>query len=126
MSPAKSYPILPEEAAAIGLWQYGLLPTREIPFSPAVRETCAGNACRGYGATWACPPAVGSLEDCRAQCLSFPQTLVFSSRYPLEDSFDIEGMRSAMRSFNPWQSKRPLNGKLVSYQATGRPSPSPS
>ena len=99
MSPSQSCPILPEEAAAIGLWQYGLLPTREIPFSPAVRETCAGNACRGYGATWACPPAVGSLEDCRVQCLSFPQMLVFSSRYPLEDSFDIEGMRSAMRSF---------------------------
>ena len=99
MADSGSLPISPEEAASLGLWQCGLLPASEIPFSPEVRRLCRDNACRGYGATWACPPAAGSLEECRARCLSFRRIMVFNTRAPLEDSFDIDGMRAAMRSF---------------------------
>ena len=55
--------------------------------------------CRNYGATWACPPAVGTLDECRARIRGFEHALVFSSVYALEDSFDFEGMRLGHREF---------------------------
>ena len=88
-----------EKCAALGLCQTGFVPTREIPFSPEIRAICAGNACRLYGTSWACPPAVGDFEACRAACLRYAQALVFSACAPLEDSFDFEGMAAGLREF---------------------------
>ena len=83
----------------IGIWQYGVIPTSQIPFEPSVRQLCEQNSCRCYGTTWACPPAVPSVDHCQAQCLSYDKVLVFSAKYPLEDSFDFEGMHAGMLSF---------------------------
>nr|MDD6336546.1 DUF2284 domain-containing protein [bacterium] len=77
----------------IGITSFGYVSTAEIVFSEEVRRICAKNQCNRYGKTWACPPAVGTLEQCRQQCLAFSSALVFSAAYPLEDCFDIEGMR---------------------------------
>ena len=85
--------------APAGIGKYGFLRPAEIPFDPAVRAACEGNTCRGYGATWACPPGVGTFADCRARCLSYERALVFSVSYPLEDSFDYEAMRAGMLDF---------------------------
>ena len=82
-----------------GAAHWGGLPTEEIPFDPQVRTLCEGNVCRCYGTTWACPPAVGTLEDCRKRCLSYRRILVFSAAYPLDGSFDLEGMRRGMLAF---------------------------
>jgi predicted metal-binding protein len=83
----------------IGVWQYGVIPTEKILFSGEVRRICEGNVCRLYGTTWACPPAVGTVEECRQRCLAYPCALVFSARYPLEDSFDCEGMAAGHAGF---------------------------
>jgi len=91
--------LTPEMLRETGITAQGILPTAEIEFSPEVRRLCEGNACRNYGKTWACPPAVGSLEECRARILAYPAALVFSSVYPLEDSFDFEGMAAGHRAF---------------------------
>lgn len=85
--------------APAGVQRWGFLDPKEIPFDPSVRAVCQGNTCRGYGATWACPPGVGTLEECREQCLSYEKMLVFSVAYPLEDSFDFEAMRAGMLDF---------------------------
>ena len=85
--------------APAGVQRHGFLAPAEIPFDPAVRAICQGNTCRGYGATWACPPGVGTFEDCRAQCLAYRRALVFSTSYPLEDSFDFAAMRAGMLAF---------------------------
>lgn len=45
----------------IGIQEYGLISTEEIPFEQEIREICEENACRLYGKTWACPPAVGTI-----------------------------------------------------------------
>lgn len=76
----------------IGVSEHGIISTTDIPFGPEIRKLCEGNVCRSYGTTWACPPAVGTLEECRSQCLSYENALVFNAVYPLEDSFDYEGM----------------------------------
>lgn len=52
-----------------------------------------------YGKTWACPPAVGTVEECRARCLSYKTAMVFNAVYPLEDSFDYEGMMQGHSAF---------------------------
>lgn len=82
-----------------GVERWGFLDTEAIPFDPQVRALCEGNVCRSYGTTWACPPAVGTLDNCRARCLAYRRMMVFSTSYPLEDSFDLEGMHRGLRAF---------------------------
>lgn len=80
------------ERKKIGIREYGVLAAAEIPFEEEIQKICAGNACRLYGKTWACPPAVGTVQECRERCLGYAKAMVFSAVYPLEDSFDYEGM----------------------------------
>ena len=82
-----------------GAHEYGIIDTAQIDFSHEVRKMCEVNTCRKYGTTWACPPAIGAVEECRDRCLKYEKFLVFSGKYQLEDSFDIEGMELAMKEF---------------------------
>lgn len=84
---------------AIGIHEYGLIATVDIPFEPEVRKICEDNVCRSYGTTWACPPAVGTVEECRARCLPYQTAMVFNAVYPLQDSFDYEGMMQGHSAF---------------------------
>ncbi|MCR4935865.1 MAG: DUF2284 domain-containing protein [Oscillospiraceae bacterium] len=86
-------------AAETGFSESGFVEIARLRYLEDVRRICEGNSCRGYGATWACPPAVGTLAQCRARVESFERMLLFSRKYELEDSFDFEGMRRAMRDF---------------------------
>ena len=85
--------MLPEnELKEIGIHDYGMILTTDIPFEQEIQRICEDNSCRLYGKTWACPPAVGTVDECRARCLQYKTALVFNAVYPLEDSFDYEGM----------------------------------
>jgi len=95
----KEFPLSEEELRTLGITAYGVVDTGEIVFSEEVRTLCEGNLCRGYGKTWACPPAVGTVAECRERCLGYGQALVFSAVYELEDSFDFEGMQAGHREF---------------------------
>jgi predicted metal-binding protein len=88
-----------EAVRALGAFQSGAVPTAEIPFDREVRALCEKNVCRNYGRTWACPPAVGTVEECEAFCLRYDFMLVFTKKYDLEDSFDFEGMRDGLLDF---------------------------
>lgn len=68
------------------------MPLKQARSDPWVRELCRQNTCRQYGASWACPPAVGTLEECQARAQSYDAMLLFSRRYTLCDSFDFESM----------------------------------
>lgn len=91
--------LTPERLKELGVWQFGVVSTDQIPFSEEARKMCESNVCRNYGESWACPPAVGTVEECREKILSYKDILVFSAFYPLEDSFDIEGMEAAANEF---------------------------
>lgn len=93
-----------------GMFQYGVLPTEEIHFSDEVRGLCEANACRQYGKTWACPPAVGSVKECRERIRQYETMVLFSGKYDIEDSFDLEGMMDSMKRFK--QSCRRLGAVL--------------
>ena len=83
---------LEEQLNAAGFFQYGVVDTMDINFSQEVRAMCEVNTCREYGKTWACPPAVGPVDDCKKRIQQYEKMLVFSVKYDLEDSFDFEGM----------------------------------
>jgi len=83
-----------------GFFQYGETTTDKIHFSQEVRTLCENNVCRKYGTTWACPPAVGTVEGCKAKCLTYRNVVVFNKKYDLEDSFDFDGMQAGHKDFN--------------------------
>ena len=80
------------EMKRLGFTGWGFIEPSEIVFHEEVRRMCEENRCGQYGKTWACPPGVGSFEECRDRCLAFPRAMVFSGCYELEDCFDAEGM----------------------------------
>ena len=80
------------ELKKIGIHEYGVISTAQIPFEQEIQKICESNACQLYGKTWACPPAVGTVDECRIRCLHYAKAMVFNAVYPLEDSFDYEGM----------------------------------
>ena len=82
-----------------GVYEYGIVDPREVEFTQAVRKMCEDNLCHQYGKTWACPPAVGTVDECRERAQGYEKMLVFSGRFELEDSYDFEGMGKAMRDF---------------------------
>ncbi len=84
---------------ALGITEYGYLSPADIPFSKEIRTICEQNVCRNYGKTYACPPAVGSFEACKQRCLSYQNAMLFCAVYPLEDSFDYEGMMAGHAAF---------------------------
>lgn len=88
-----------EIASRCGFTESGYIEIPALKFYPEVRAICEGNSCRNYGATWACPPAVGTLEACRARVQQYDRMLLFSIKYELEDSFDFEGMTDGMLDF---------------------------
>ena len=88
-----------DELREIGISQWGFLSTAQLEFCEEIRHVCEGNSCGLYNTSWACPPAVGTLEDCRNICLQFARAMVFNAVYPLADSFDWEGMLAGHREF---------------------------
>jgi predicted metal-binding protein len=63
------------------------------------RDACAANTCGKYGKCWTCPPDVGNAEQMIASLKEYSHTFVFSVVYPLEDSYDFEGMVCAKKQF---------------------------
>lgn len=96
--------LLPNEISAeilyeIGITAFGTISSADITFLDEVRHICEGNVCGNYGKTWACPPGIGTLTECRTRVLQYESALVFATTFPLEDSFDFEGMREGHRKF---------------------------
>jgi len=74
------------------IFQYKIIDTAQIPFSPEVRKACEENRCGRYGTCWTCPPGVGPQEVLEQKIKEFTKAAVFTCKYALEDSFDFEGM----------------------------------
>ena len=101
-----------------GFYEYGKIEMDKLVFHEEVRRICEDNSCGGYGKTWACPPAVGTLDECKERCSSYQNLILFSSLYVLEDSFDFEGMKRSLCLFKGAVDRldEKLKGKLQRYQ----------
>ena len=71
------------------LYQYAFVRTEDLMFSERIRWICE-HECPMYNRTWACPPAVGSVEDCQARCLAFEDALVIATITEVSDIANIE------------------------------------
>ena len=74
--------------ARLPLYQYAFIRTDELVFSERVRHICE-TECPMFGTTWACPPAVGSLGQCRERVLRFDEGLLFSTIAEVDDIADL-------------------------------------
>lgn len=81
-----------ENKDTLGIHQYAFLETSALVFSENVRQLCEMNSCGHYGKSWACPPGVGTYEECKNRILKYKNLFVFTTLHPLEDSYDFEGM----------------------------------
>ena len=80
---------LEERLAELPLYSYGFFDPRELEFTDRVRWVCE-HECPMYGTTWACPPAVGTVEECRKKCMSYPECLMIASVTEVSDISSID------------------------------------
>lgn len=78
-----------KQLAALPVVQYEWFETKELTFSPRVRLVCQTD-CPRYGSSWACPPPVGTVEECRDRCLGYPHALLITTMTEVADIADIE------------------------------------
>ena len=86
------YERLMEKKGDFGIHEIAVVPMEQVVFSDGVRLLCEQNSCGGYAKTWACPPGVGTLEECRKRMTVYDRILVYTTKHMLEDSYDWEGM----------------------------------
>ena len=86
--------LLEREMAQLPLVQYAFLTTRELVFSDRVRRICR-HECPMFNTTWACPPAVGTPDECRARLNAFEHVLVLVTA---DDAGDPAGLPYAQAS----------------------------
>lgn len=79
---------LEEKLSELPLYLYAFIDPKELEFSDRIRYICEHD-CPMYGTSWACPPAVGTVEQCRATCLRYENCLVVSTITEVSDITDI-------------------------------------
>ena len=80
---------LEAKLAELPLYSYGFFDPKELEFTDRVRWVCE-HECPMYGTTWACPPAVGSVAECKKKCLSYPECLMVATITEVSDISNIE------------------------------------
>lgn len=86
------------------IYDYRIISTGDFKAAPQVRTICE-KECERYGATWACPPAVGSLEECEKTIRSYPAGIFFSSAAFVSDAQNMEETLSTRREHEILSSK---------------------
>jgi len=64
----------------------------DLVFDKGFRKLCEDNACGNFGKNYTCPPLCGKIDDMMAQVQAYDRILVYQNIFPLEDSYDYEGM----------------------------------
>lgn len=80
--------LLEQQLSELPLYVYQFLNPKELDFSERIRWICQ-HECPMYGKSWACPPGVGSVEDCKAKCLAYENCLMIATITEVTDISDI-------------------------------------
>ena len=80
--------LLEEQLAELPLFGYYSIDPRELEFSDRIRWICE-HECPMCGRTWACPPAVGTVQQCREKVLSHENCLMIATIVEVYDITDI-------------------------------------
>lgn len=76
------------------------IPMDKVAFAPELRALCAQNACGRFARNYTCPPHIGEVEALMDRLKGFSEAVIWQSIFPLEDSFDFEGMMDAQSKHN--------------------------
>ena len=80
---------LEEQLAELPLFGFFHIDPKELEFNQRIRWICE-NECPMYGKTWACPPGVGPVAECREKCLGFENCLMIATITEVEDITNID------------------------------------
>lgn len=80
--------LLEQKLAELPLYTYHFFEPRELEFSERIRYICQ-HECPMYGKTWACPPAVGRVDECKQKCLRYGTCLMIATMTEVQDISDI-------------------------------------
>ena len=80
---------LEERLADFPLYAYAFIDTDELVFADRVRWICE-HECPMYNTTWACPPAVGTVDECKARVMGFREGLMIATITEVGDIANIE------------------------------------
>lgn len=78
-----------EILCAYPVCQYAFLKPAQLTFPAMVRRICE-QECPRYGSTWACPPGVGTVEECKEKCLSYTDLLLVTTLAEVSDTALME------------------------------------
>ena len=81
--------LLMEKLSALPLYIYDFVDPKELEFNNRIRWICE-NECPMYGKSWACPPGVGTLNQCKGKCLTHENCLLISSIVEVDNIADME------------------------------------
>lgn len=73
------------------IFEYAFFDPAEINFYEAVRTICKLE-CPQYGNSWSCPPAVGTLAECKERCLGYEHAFIFSTISEVSDILNMDEM----------------------------------
>lgn len=85
-----NYEKLEAALSRLPLYIYAWVEPESLEFSDRVRWICQ-HECTMYNTTWACPPGVGTVEECRKKCLGYNKCLLISTVTEVADISDLQG-----------------------------------
>ena len=80
---------LEEKLAELPLYFYGSIDPKTLEFSERIRYIC-GAECPMCNKTWACPPAVGAVTECKNRCLQYENCLMIGTITEVADIANLE------------------------------------
>ena len=89
--------LLEEKLAELPLYTYSFLDPETLDFSDRIRWICE-HECPMYGKSWACPPGVGSVEDCEHKCKKYNNCLMVAT---ITEVYDISNIEETLKTRGP-------------------------
>ena len=81
--------LLESQLSELPLYIYHFMTPGELEFSDRIRWICE-HECPLYGTSWACPPAVGTVEQCKKRCMDYEHVLLISTITEVRDIASID------------------------------------
>ena len=81
--------LLEAKLSELPLYIYAFIDPKKLEFSHRIRWICE-NECPMYGKSWACPPGVGCVAECKVKCMDYENCLMISSITEVNDITDID------------------------------------
>ena len=76
--------LLEGQLAELPLYVYEFIDPAELEFSDRVRWICE-HECPMYGKSWACPPGVGTVAECKCKCEGYQKCLMIATITEVSD-----------------------------------------